>query len=79
MGIPIPEGNFTEDLNTRISDDCKVRVLFDGPVTQEAIEKLKRYLDLIKDDYPTKKAIEPPKPTPTIDDLAGAFGPEEGE
>jgi hypothetical protein len=49
---------FTEDLNYRISDDCKVRVLFSGKVTQEAIEKLIRYLELGKDDFPSKKQLE---------------------
>lgn len=58
LGVPVPEDRFTEYLNTRISDDCKVRILFDGKVTQEAIQKLKKYLDLIADDYPTKAELE---------------------
>jgi hypothetical protein len=53
----------SESLNTRISDDCKVRILFDGAVTQEAIAKLKKYLDLIADDYPTKAELERVEPT----------------
>jgi hypothetical protein len=29
-------------------------MLFEGQVTQEAIEKLVKHLDLVKDNYPTK-------------------------
>lgn len=44
----------TEILQYRISGDSRVRLLFDGTVTKEAIEKLMAYLDLAKDDYPSK-------------------------
>lgn len=48
----------SEELHQRISDDCKVHVLFEGTVTQEAIQKLIKYLNLAVDDYPTKKQPE---------------------
>lgn len=53
LGIPIPQDRFTEDLNYRISEDCKVRLLFEGEITREAIVKLAKYLALAKDDYPS--------------------------
>jgi hypothetical protein len=42
-----------EVLNQRVSPDCIAQVVFDGPVTQRAIEKLIAYLELAKDNYPT--------------------------
>lgn len=42
----------TEDMNYRLTDACRVRVLFEGTVTQEAIAKLVDYLELGKDAYP---------------------------
>src|ERR1051325_1462458 len=42
----------TEDINYRLTDTCRVRVLFEGTVTQEAINKLMDYLKLGKDAYP---------------------------
>lgn len=53
-------GSFTESLEIRISADSKVRLLFDGTVTKEAIEKLRKYLELAEDDYPSKTQLEPP-------------------
>lgn len=63
--------SFTETLQYRISGDSRVRLLFDGMVTQEAIEKLISYLQLGKDDFPSRfdlarpadeqPAIEPPE------------------
>lgn len=50
----IPQGNFSEDLHYRVSDDCKARVMFEGTVTQEAIKKLIAYLQLGIDDFPSK-------------------------
>jgi hypothetical protein len=56
--IPVSESrSFTEAIDQRISDDCRVKVLFEGPVTQEAIQKLIKYLELGLDDYPTKKTV----------------------
>lgn len=56
LGENIP-ASYTEAINQRISNDCRVKVLFEGAVTQEAIQKLIKYLELGLDDYPTKKAI----------------------
>jgi hypothetical protein len=47
-------------LEIRISADSKVRLLFDGLVTKEAIEKLRKYLELAEDDYPSKDHLESP-------------------
>jgi len=55
LGVPMPsQGSFSEDLQYRVSEDCKVRVLFEGAVTQEAIKKLVAYLQLGMDDFPSK-------------------------
>lgn len=50
-------GNITENLQYRISDDCKARVLFEGTVTREAIKKLIAYLELGLDDFPSKAKL----------------------
>ena len=44
----------TEDMNYRLTDTCRVRLLFEGTVTQEAVAKLMEYLKLGKDAYPAK-------------------------
>jgi hypothetical protein len=56
-----PTVAISEDLNYRISDECKVRLHFDGKVTKEAIQKFIQYLQLAKDDYPSsgKQEAEP--------------------
>jgi hypothetical protein len=41
-----------ELLSQRVSPDCVVQVIFDGPVTQKAVEKLIAHLELAKDNYP---------------------------
>lgn len=41
-----------EILNQRVSPDCVAQVVFDGQVTQRAVEKLIAYLQLAKDNYP---------------------------
>lgn len=51
---------FTESLEIRISGNSKVRLLFDGVVTKEAIGKLVKYLELAEDDYPSKEDLEHP-------------------
>lgn len=51
---------FTETLQYRISGDSRVRLVFDGAVTREAIEKLRKYLELAEDDYPSKSELEQP-------------------
>jgi hypothetical protein len=55
-----PSVAITEDANWRLTDTCKVRVLFEGNVTREAITKLVEYLNLGKDAYP-KSATEEKK------------------
>lgn len=57
--VTAEEETFTETLQYRISGNSKVRLLFDGAVTQEAIEKLIAYLELGKDDFPSKVDLEP--------------------
>ncbi len=47
MGLAV-----TEDMNYRLTDSCRVRVLFEGTVTQEAIARFIDYLELGKDAYP---------------------------
>jgi hypothetical protein len=56
----IEQDPFTETLQYRISGDSRVRLLFDGAVTQEAIEKLIAYLELGKDDFPPRAELEQP-------------------
>jgi hypothetical protein len=53
---PSDRSGFTEALLYRVSDDCRVRVMFDGPVTQEAINKLIAYLKLGIEDFPKRSA-----------------------
>lgn len=68
----IMDGPFTESLEIRISADSKVRLLFDGMVTKEAIGKLRKYLELAEDDYPSRaeieqRAVEQPAEQPAIE------------
>lgn len=56
----VEQGSFTESLEIRVSGDSKVRLLFDGVVTKEAIRKLVKYLQLAEDDYPSKAEVEQP-------------------
>ena len=53
-----PQVGVSENLQYRLTDDCKVRVLFEGSVSQEAITKLIAYLNLGIDAFPSKKASE---------------------
>jgi hypothetical protein len=56
QGEQPPLGNVSENLQYRLTDDCKVRVLFEGSVSQEAVSKLIAYLNLGIDAFPSKKA-----------------------
>ena len=38
----------------RVSANCMAQVIFEGPVTQKAIDKLIAYLEMAKDNYPEK-------------------------
>jgi len=51
-GLPPTTLAVSEDMNYRLTDTCRVRVLFEGTVTQEAIAKFMEYLKLGKDAYP---------------------------
>jgi hypothetical protein len=44
-----------EVLQQRIGRDCIARVLFQGRLTQEAIDRLIKYLELTKDTLPSEK------------------------
>lgn len=72
----VEQESFTETLQYRISGDSKVRLMFDGAVTQEAIEKLIAYLELGKDDFPSKADLERPAfeeiPEQTIVEMPGS-------
>lgn len=35
-----------------------MRLVFDGAVTREAIKKLRQYLELAEDDYPSKDELQ---------------------
>jgi hypothetical protein len=53
---PIEQNSSGETLQFRISEDCVVRMQFNGSVTQEGIEKLVALLKLNADVYPTKES-----------------------
>jgi hypothetical protein len=50
------------ELKLNISRDTQARVIFTGPVTQEAVEKLAALLDMQKDTFPTKAELEASRP-----------------
>ena len=45
-------------LSFKISQDSEARIAFSGKVTQEAIEKLIKLLDISKDTFPAKSQVE---------------------
>ena len=45
----------------KISRDSEARVTFSGPVTQEAIEKLRKLLEVSMDTYPTQQELQQPR------------------
>lgn len=47
----------SETVEVRLSPSCKVHLQYEGPVTQEAIEKLIRFLEWGKDTYPSMNDI----------------------
>lgn len=51
LGITVPGSG--KELRFNISRDSEAQVIFYGPVTQEAIDKLAKMLDLQKDTFPT--------------------------
>jgi hypothetical protein len=58
--VAVEQEPFSEALQYRISGDSRVRLLFDGAVTREAIEKLMAYLELAKEDYPSREQLAQP-------------------
>ena len=44
-----------EVLQQRVGRDCIARVLFQGRLTQEAVDRLIKYLELTKDTLPSEK------------------------
>ena len=58
--VAVEQEPFTETLQYRISGDSRVRLVFDGAVTREAIKKLRQYLELAEDDYPSRDELERP-------------------
>lgn len=79
FGVPAPtvtveQGSLKEFLHV-FAKDCEMRLLVDGVVTQEAIDRLIGYLQLGKEDLPSRKeleqpAIEQPDRRPIVEHLA---------
>jgi hypothetical protein len=59
LGIPVPGQG--KELRFNISRDSEAQVIFYGPVTQEAIDKLAKLLELQKDTFPTRDELERPR------------------
>jgi hypothetical protein len=55
LGVPVP--NAGKELRFNISRDSEAQVIFRGPVTQEAIDKLAKLLELQKDTFPTQAEL----------------------
>lgn len=67
MPMPSPvaarPAEFDEAYN--LAADCKVRIVYTGQVTQEAIDKFIAYLNISKDTYPTKASLQQDERLPT--------------
>lgn len=62
FGVPAPtvtveQGSLKEFLHV-FAKDCEMRLLVDGVVTQEAIDRLIGYLELGKEDLPSREELE---------------------
>lgn len=55
------------ELRFSISRDSEAQVIFHGPVTQEAIDKLSKLLELQKDTFPTREEFERAETQPQSD------------
>lgn len=55
LGVPVPQSG--KELRFNISRDSEAQVIFRGPVTQEAIDKLAKLLELQKDTFPTQAEL----------------------
>jgi hypothetical protein len=62
--VPPPADGFQFQISER-----SVNVLFNGLVTQEAIKKLIKYLEISVDDFPTKKDLEQLKSRVEVDEV----------
>jgi hypothetical protein len=56
-----PEQTQGKELRFNISRDSEAQVIFHGPVTQEAIDKLAKLLELQKDTFPTRAELVRPR------------------
>jgi hypothetical protein len=56
LGVPVPGSG--RILRFSIARDSEAQIVFSGPITQEAIEKLSALLELQKDTFPTKSELE---------------------
>jgi hypothetical protein len=56
LGVPVPDDG--KELRFNISRDSEAQVIFRGPVTQEAIDKLAKLLELQKDTFPTEAELQ---------------------
>ena len=59
MNPPLPQDN-GESIRIRVSPGCVAIVTYEGLVTQKAVRKLIKQLELSIDDYPE---VVPAKPT----------------
>lgn len=55
---PVANLSGSDVLQYRVSRQCKAHVVFDGPVTQEAVRKLIAHLELSLDDFPDTEPSE---------------------
>jgi len=54
----VPEGSKVLRLN--VGRDVEAHIVFNGPVTQEAIDKLAKLLEIQKDTFPTQAELDSP-------------------
>ena len=72
LGIPVPIDG--KELRFNISRDSEAQVIFRGPVTQEAIDKLAKMLELQKDTFPTTEELSAKETSETESEDAQAKG-----
>lgn len=64
--VPTEQGALKEYLHI-FAKDCEMRLLIDGVPTQEAIDKLIGYLELGKEDLPSRKELESRAEPPVVE------------
>lgn len=81
-----PSSSESVHLRLRISRECNAEIAFFGPVTEEAISKLIRHLELSKDDYPSlaemqKQSLTSPASvvSPEVSGVTNLFDQDEDE